>query len=112
MSMASVTASVLQSLETILHDMEDEDADFFGILLPALIDEYKKLSRKRKRVMLCLKERKGRGGKKGRSWTQRKKGDMRPQDFAWFKLCHHPDVADLTSVIGKVNTVTDVLSLK
>ena len=103
--MASATASVLQSLETILQDGEDDDADFFGILLPTLIDEYKKLSRKRKRTMLRSKERSGRRGKKGRRWTQRKKGDIRPQDFAWFNLCHHRDVADITSAVGKVHLV-------
>ena len=84
-------------------DDSDDDDDFFGMILPTLINEYKKLSsNKRKREMLRSTERTGRRGKKGRRWQQRKRGDMKPEDFTWFRLIHHADVSDLTSAKGKV----------
>lgn len=95
-------ASSVHSLETILEDADDDDSDFFTILLPLLIDEYANMCRKRKRDILRSKERTDRRGKKGRRWSQRKKGELWPQDFAWFNLCQHPDVGDLAKDIGKV----------
>ena len=32
----------------------------------------------------------------------RRRGDMKPEDFAWWRLIHHPDVADKKTSTGKL----------
>ena len=38
----------------------------------------------------------------GRSWTQRKQGDLKPTDFTWWNFIHEDDIADVNSRNGKV----------
>ena len=37
-----------------------------------------------------------------RARAVRRRGDMKPEDFAWWRLLQHPDVADRTSTTGKM----------
>ena len=80
-------------------DFDDDAEEFFGMLLPALISlSAHKNSRKRRRSTNSKKK----DGRIGRKWSQRKKGEMKPTDFSWWKLINKADVADVTSRNGKV----------
>ena len=84
-------------------DFDDEFTAFFRKILPSLVvttaEECLRLSVKRKGVGV---ERPPRSKKFGRRWQQRKTGEMRPNDFVWWRLIHKPDVGDLKSRNGKV----------
>ena len=90
-----------------LCEEEDEADEFFSMCLPLLIEQFGSMSRKRKRQEFRQvgkeMQRLGRGGKKGRKWQQRKKGQMRRDMFAWSRLLQHPDVADVRKKMGKVH---------
>ena len=47
------------------------------------------------------KKKRKRVSRRRRARTVRRRGEMKPEDFAWWKLLHHPDVADRTSTTGK-----------
>lgn len=87
-------------------DSDDGFGEFMNLLLPTLISQnaWRHNIRKRKRSKpATLRKRNKIDGRIGRRWTQRKKGDIKPEDFSWWKLINKPDVADLKSRNGKVN---------
>ena len=93
-----------------LAQFEDGACDFFGLILPALISHsaWKQNTRKRRRGEPKIVKKDGRIG---RTWSQRKRGDMKPEDFSWWRLIHKPDIADLQSRNGKVSVFKSVCVL-
>ena len=87
-------------------DSDDGFGEFMNLLLPTLISQsaWRHNIRKRKRSKPTLLRKHNKiDGRIGRRWTQRKKGDIKPEGFSWWKLINKPDVADLKSRNGKVN---------
>ena len=57
----------------------DSDDEFFEILLPAILQSLLRKQKERKRCrdkVIADEQPKKRGGKAGRTWTQRTKGDI------------------------------------
>ena len=80
----------------------DDVTRFFSMILTQLIWECENMCKKRKRYEETIPKRPGRGGKKGRRWSQRKKGALNQDLFAWYRLIKDPDVSNVKSKSGKV----------
>ena len=80
---------------------DDDEMEFMGRLMPALALNFL-MQRARNRKRATSTTGPGRGGKIGRRWRQRKKGQLKNEMFSWWKLIHKPDVGDVTSRNGKV----------
>ena len=105
MDAANTAMSDLPDLSAASSSESDSDDDFFDeVLLPAMITMMKRrrFNRKRAPETTDLQPKK-RGGQVGRSWTQRKRGEIRPEMFGWLSLIAKPDVGDLKSKNGKVH---------
>ena len=75
----------LQSLNQTM-DFDDDVTEFFGMLFPAIIHAavHRQNSRKRKRKQ--DRKLKKVDGRIGRRWKQRKKGEFKKEDLAWWRL--------------------------
>ena len=84
----------------------DSDDEFMETFIDIMIKTQMRKRRERRKRRLEQSNRsrakKKRGGKLGRRWKQRKAGQIRPQDFTWWRLINKPDVGDVNSKNGKV----------
>ena len=90
---------------TDISSESDSDEEFFDLMLPVMVKRMKL----RKRVARDLEEAdlrppvpKKRGGQVGRTWTQRKRGEIREEMFGWMSLIKQADVGNPKSKNGKV----------
>ena len=106
MENSSVASAEMPDLLTDSSSESDSDEEFLDLLLPAMVSIMKRRRFNRKRDLQTVGLRspipKKRGGKVGRTWTQRKRGEIRPEMFGWMRLIAQPDVGDLKSKNGKV----------
>lgn len=106
MDAANTAMSDLPDLSSASSSGSDSDDEFFeDVLLPAMIAMMKRrrFNRKRRAPETTELQPKKRGGQVGRRWTQRKRGEIRPEMFGWLRLIAQPDVGDLKSKNGKVH---------
>lgn len=106
MDASNTPMSCLPDLLAASSSESDSDDEFFDdVLLPAMLAMMKRrrLNRKRRAAKTTELQPKKRGGQVGRRWTQRKKGEIRPEMFGWLRLIAQPDVGDLKSKNGKVH---------
>ena len=105
-SCCNFTFSIMSSRHMPLPSTEDEDTEFFNLIFPGMISNRLRKHHERKRrreALVYVSKTKKKGGQIGRTWTQRKKGDIKAIDFSWWRLIHKHDVADLNSKHGKVS---------
>ena len=99
-------ADSMADLWTDSSSESDSDEQFLDRLFPALVATLKRRRFNRKRALETVDLRpqvsKRRGGQVGRRWTQRKRGDIRPDMFGWMRLINDPNVGDVKSIPGKV----------
>ena len=92
--------------ETPENELDEDFLEFVGAMIPGLVNLNAILynRRKRRRSNRAKRRKTGtkRDGRKGRTWQQRKLGDVKPDMFSWWKLIHKHDVADIKSRNGKV----------
>ena len=94
--MATVNAEVSSS-------ENDVAVAFMGHLMPCIAMSFL-LERRQRRIDGKRSRKRKASGRIGRTWHQRKKGELKLEDFTWWKLIHKPDVGDRTSRNGKVKT--------
>ena len=89
------------------HEERDAEDDQSTIVMEAvikyLIRRRREPKRRKKTVTMAGPRPKRRGGKVGRRWTQQRKGELKPERFAWWRLIQHDDVHDIKSRRDKVS---------
>ena len=98
-----------------LYTVSDENDPFKRLLIPLLVREGSRRQRSKKRRRNNGKNAatavKKRGGKVGRTCSQRKPGDLKREHFSWWKLIHKEDVANPLLKNGKVNSIVVIFFL-
>lgn len=96
------------SMGFVDEEFDDDVVNFVGNLMLLVISTTAMVYASRKRRREEPQEVKS-DGRIGRTWQQRKRGQVKKTDYAWWRLINHPDVSDPTTSTAKVGLTTSSL---